>query len=110
MLAVHAQGDQPFHAMISFPVPFQGRFRVGVHVASRGDVVARFVLSHGGDAPPLATWSFTPPRRDLTCATLAEEEVNLSDRAFVEVAARGSGDLFLDAVALEPAQAVEYAR
>jgi len=66
--------------------------------ARRMKIVARSILR------------FTPPRRDLTCATLAEEEVNLSDRAFVEVAARGAGDLFLDAVALEPAQPAEYAR
>jgi hypothetical protein len=110
MLALHTRPDRPFHATISFPVPFPGRFRVAVHVASRGEIVARFVLGQRGDDPPLATWSFTPARRDLTCATLPEEEVNLSGRAFVEVAARGSGDLFLDAVALEPAVAAEYAR
>jgi hypothetical protein len=110
LLAIHTRPDQPFHGTISFPVPFPGRFRVGVHVASRGETVARFVLRYRADDPPLATWSFTPPRRDLTCATLPEEEVILSDRAFVEVAARGSGDLFLDAVALEPATAAERAR
>jgi len=55
----------------------------------------------------LATWSFAPPKWDLTCAMLLEEEVKLSKRAFLDVAARGPGDLFIDAIALEPATSVE---
>ncbi len=109
LLAVRTSPERPFHGVISFPAPSPGRFRVGIHLASRGEVMARFVLEESGAGPPLATWSFTPPRRDLMCATLAEEEVNLSDRGLIEVSARGAGDLFLDAVALEPATPVSYA-
>jgi hypothetical protein len=103
-LAVHPTTDLPFQGMISFPVPFPGRFRVGVHVASRGEVVARFAVLRNATDSPLATWSFSPPRRELMCATLAEEEMNLSKTGLLEVSARGAGDLFIDAVALEPAE------
>jgi hypothetical protein len=106
LLAVRASTDRPFQGTISFPVPFAGRFRVGVHVASKGEVVARFALQQRGIDPPLATWSFTPPRRDLMCATLSEEEVNLSGLGLLEVSARGTGELFVDAVALEAATPV----
>jgi hypothetical protein len=110
LLAVRTTTERPFQGTISFPVPFPGRFRIGVHVASQGEVVARFVLQQRGIDPPLATWAFTPPRRELMCATLAEEEVNLSGLGLLEVSARGSGDLFVDAVALEAATPVGYAR
>jgi uncharacterized protein YqgC (DUF456 family) len=110
LLAVRTNPQQPFQGTISFPIPFPGRFRVGVHVASKGEVVARFALQQTGIDPPLATWSFTPPRKDLMCATLAEEEVNLSGLGLLEVSARGAGELFVDAVALEAATPVGYAR
>jgi hypothetical protein len=110
LLAVHTSPEVPFQGTISFPVPFAGRFRVGVHVASRGEVIARFALQQTPADPPLATWSFTPPRKDLMCATLTEEEVNLSGLGLLEVSARGAGELFVDAVALEAATPVGYAR
>jgi len=110
LLAVRTSPERPFNGTISFPVPMPGRFRVGLHVASRGEVVARFALAKNDRDPPLATWSFVPPRRELTCATLPEEEMKLSERGFVEVAARGSGELFLDAVALEPTAPPESTR
>ena len=72
-----------------------------------GETIARFVLRPSGDGATLATWSFAPPKWDLTCAMLLEEEVKLSKRAFLDVAARGPGDLFIDAIALEPATSVE---
>jgi hypothetical protein len=34
----------------------------------------------------------------------------LSERALLEVTAQGEGDLYVDAIAVEPASPVEYAR
>jgi hypothetical protein len=110
LLGIRTGHDRPFDGVISFPVPGARRYRLGVHLASRGQVVARLAVGRNMVDPPLATWSFTPPNRELACATLAEEEVNLSDRGFLEVSARGTGELFIDAIALEPAAPAEYAR
>jgi hypothetical protein len=104
LLAVHTDSpDQPFRGTISFPVPRPGRFRIGVHVASRGEVVSRFVLRKGPGSVPIATWTFVPSRRDFACATLPEQDVNLSGYGLLEVTARQGSALFLDAIALEPA-------
>jgi len=102
LLAIRSSADRPFQGAISFPVPFPGRFRVGLHIAHRGDVVDRFVLRRGPLDPPLVTWSFAPARKEFNCATLPEQEVNLSEQARVEVTLRGGSDLSIDAIALEP--------
>ena len=102
LLAVNSEPDRPFDGAISFPVPGRGTFRLGVHVAAAGDVTSRIVLRAGPGAPPLATWTFASNRQDFNCATLTEEFVNLADRGWLEVTARGGSKLFLDAVALEP--------
>jgi hypothetical protein len=110
LMAIHTVRDRPFDGVISFPVPRTGRYRLGVHVASKGQVIARFAVGRNLTDPPLATWSFTPPNRELICSTLAEEEMNLSEKGFLQVSARGAGSLFVDAIALEPADSTEYAR
>ena len=101
LLAVNSEPDRPFQGTISFPVPAQGTFRIGVHIAAIGDVAARFVLRAAPAAPPLATWTFASNRKDLNCFTLTEQFVNLTDRGMLEVTARGGSKLFVDAVALE---------
>ena len=106
LLAVNGERDRAFDGAISFPVPKKGIFRLGVHVASIGDVTARFVLREGPDKPPLATWAFASSRRDFDCATLTEELVNLTDRGWLEVTARGGSTLYIDAVALEPLESI----
>jgi hypothetical protein len=110
LLAIRTGTEQPFHGTITFPVPAPGRFRVAIHLASRGDVLARFALRRNLDDPPLATWSFSPTRKDFACSTLAEEEVNLSTHGLVEVTAQGGADLAIDAIAVEPTGAFETAR
>jgi len=109
LLAVNSEPDRPFDGAISFPVPAKGTFRIGVHVASIGDITARFVLRAGPDTPPLATWTLASSRRDFSCATLTEELVNLTERGWLEVTARGGSKLFIDAVALEPVETVATA-
>ena len=101
-LAVNSEPDRPFEGTISFPVPAEGTYRIGIHVASIGDVNARFVLRAAPLGPPLGTWGFATGRRDLQCSTLTEELVSLGERGFIEVTARGGSKLFVDAVALEP--------
>jgi len=110
LLAIRMMPDRAFQGSISFPVPFAGRFRVAVHLASQGSTTARFALRQNAADPPLATWSFVPARKTFVCASLAEEEVNLSERGLLEVTSQGEGDLYLDAIAVEPASPVEYAR
>lgn len=104
LLAVRSSTDRPFEGAISFPVPRKGTYRVGVHVASAGDTTARIVLRGTPGSPPLATWTLSTTRKDLQCATLTEEFVNLSDRGWLEITARGGSKWFLDAIALEPAE------
>ncbi|HKQ71281.1 MAG TPA: hypothetical protein VJT73_18185 [Polyangiaceae bacterium] len=104
LLAVRTRVDQPFHGTISFPVPRPGRFRIAVHVASQGFTVARIALRAVPDGPPLATWAFAPSRKsDLTCATLLEQEVNLTGHGWLDVSAKAGSGLAIDAIALEPA-------
>jgi hypothetical protein len=110
LLAVNSEPDRPFQGAISFPVPGEGTFRIGVHIAAIGDVTARFVLRAGADAPPLATWTFASNRKDLNCSTLTEEFVNLTGRGLLEVTARGGSKIFVDAVALESVQPIARAR
>jgi hypothetical protein len=103
LLAVRGESNaEPFRGSISFPVPFASRFRVAVHLASRGEVVARLVLRTDPQSVPIATWAFAPSRRDFACATLSEVDANLSGHALLEVTARPGGDLSIDAIALEP--------
>jgi hypothetical protein len=106
LLAVNSEPDRPFDGTISFPVPANGTYRVGVHVATFGDVTARFVLRAAPETPPLATWTLAESRRDFNCATLTEELANLADRGWLEVTARGGSKLFVDAVALEPVESI----
>jgi hypothetical protein len=75
---------------------------VGVHVASGGEVVARFVLRTDRRSVPLATWAFVPNFRDFACSTLPEEEANLSGHALLEVTVRQGSALSIDAIALDP--------
>jgi hypothetical protein len=110
LLAINSAPDRPFDGAISFPVPAQETFRVALHVAAIGDVTARFVLRAGPGTSPLATWTFASSRKDLNCSTLTEQFVNLADRARLEVTARGGSKLFIDAVALEPAEPIARAR
>jgi len=110
LLAIRTTTTDPFCGTISFPVPFEGRFRIAVHVASRGDVKARIALKRRLEDPPLATWSFTPTKKDFECATLAEEEAFLSKRGLLEVTVQGGSDLAIDAVALDPSPPAEAAR
>jgi hypothetical protein len=110
LLAVNSEPDRPFQGAISFPVPGDGTFRIGVHVAAIGDVTARFVLRAAPDAPPLATWTFASNRKDLNCSTLTEEFVNLTRRGLLEVTARGGSKIFVDAVALESVEPIAQAR
>jgi len=110
LLAVRTTTTDPFWGIISFPVPFEGRFRIGVHVASRGDVRARIALKRRLEDPPLATWSFAPTRKDFECATLTEEEAFLSKTGLLEVTVQGGSDLSIDAVALEPSPPAEATR
>jgi len=103
LLAIRTEAtDQPFRGTISFPVPSPGRYRVGVHVASSGATVARFVLRSDRRSVPSATWAFVPSFRDFACVTLLEEEATLSGHALLEVTVRQGSTLFLDAIALEP--------
>jgi hypothetical protein len=106
LLAVHSELDRPFDGAISFPVPAKGAYRLSVHIASVGDVTARFVLRQSPRAPPLATWTFSTTRRDFNCATLTEEFVNLADKGILEVTTRGGSSLFVDAIALETVESV----
>jgi hypothetical protein len=110
LLAIRTTKTDPFSGTISFPVPFAGRFRIGVHLASRGDVKARIALKRHLEDPPLATWSFTPTKKDFECATLAEEEAFLSERGLLEVTVQGGSEMAIDAVALEPSSPAESAR
>jgi hypothetical protein len=110
LLAVNSEPDLPFDGAISFPVPASGTFRVAIHVASIGDVKARFVLRADPEMPPLATWSFASSRRDLNCATLTEKLVKLTRSGLLEVTAGGGSKLFVDAVALEPVESIAAAR
>jgi hypothetical protein len=109
LLAVNSEPDRPFDGAITFPVPEKGSFRLAVHVASIGEVIARFVLRQSPSGPPLATWSFASSRRDFNCATLTEEFVNLTDRGWLEITAQGGSKLFLDAIALEWVESVATA-
>jgi hypothetical protein len=103
LLAIRGESkEEPFQGTISFPVPFPGRFRVGVHLASSGEVIARFVLRSGPHSVPLATWAFAPTRRDFACAALPEVDVNVFDRALLDVTMSPQSDLSIDAIALEP--------
>jgi hypothetical protein len=104
LLAVRSSGDRPFDGAISFPVPRKGTYRVGVHVATAGDTTARIVLRSTPGSPPLATWTLATTKKELQCSTLTEEFVNLSDRGWLEITARGGSNWFLDAIALEPAE------
>jgi hypothetical protein len=110
LLAINSEADRPFEGAISFPAPAKGTFRLGVHIASIGDVTARFVLRAGPAERPLATWTFASSRREFDCATLTEELVNLTERGWLEVTARGGSKLFVDAVALEPVASVANRR
>jgi hypothetical protein len=109
-LAIRTTRTDPIWGTISFPVPFEGRFRIGIHLASRGDVKARIALKRHPEDPPLATWSFTPRKKDFECATLAEEEAFLSKSGLLEVTVQGGSDLAIDAVALEPSPPAEATR
>ena len=109
LLAVNSGTERPFDGAISFPVPAKGTFRIALHIAAIGDVTSRFVLRAGPRAPPLTTWTFASSRRDFNCATLTEEFVNLAERGWLEVTARGGSKLFIDAVALEPIESVAEA-
>ncbi|MET0593803.1 MAG: hypothetical protein ABW133_13960 [Polyangiaceae bacterium] len=106
LLAVRSGTERPFEGAITFPVPTRGTYRVSVHIASAGDVTARFVLRDTPESPPLATWTFTTKNKELACTTLTEEFVNLAERGWLEVTARGGSKLMIDAVALEPATPV----
>jgi hypothetical protein len=106
LLAVQSEPDRPFDGAISFPVPAKGTYRLSVHLASAGDVTARFVLRESPGAPPLATWTFSTTRRDFNCATLTEEFVNLAGKGILEVTTRGGSKLFLDAIALDTVTSV----
>jgi hypothetical protein len=105
-LAVRSGSERPFDGAITFPVPARGTYRLTVHIASAGDVTARFVLRDGPSSPPLATWTFATNRKELACTTLTEEFVNLGERGWLEVTARGGSKLMIDAIALEPATPV----
>jgi hypothetical protein len=103
LLAVRTESkDEPFRGTISFPVPFPARYRIGIHVASRGDVLARFALRERRSSVPIATWVFVPTRHDFGCSTLPEVDANLSGYALIEVSARQGSDFAIDAVSLEP--------
>jgi hypothetical protein len=106
LLAVRSETDRPFDGAISFPVPAKGTYRLSVHIASAGDVTARFVLRESPRAPPLASWTLSTTRRDFNCATLTEEFVNLADKGILEITTRGGSKLFLDAIALETVESV----
>ena len=109
LLAVNSGPDRPFNGAITFPVPAKGTFRLAVHIAAMGDVASRFVLRAGPGATPLATWTFAANRKDFNCATLTEEFVNLAERGWLEITARGGSKLFIDAVALESVESVAKA-
>jgi hypothetical protein len=111
LLAIRTEAnDRPFQGTISFPVPFASRFRVGIHLASEGEVLARFSLRPSADSAPVATWAFVPNRRDFACATLPEQEANLSRQGLLEVTAGQGSKLSIDAISLEPVFPPEAAR
>jgi hypothetical protein len=103
LLTVHIAPDHAFHGIISFPVPRAGRYRIGVHLASRGDVRGRIAVLHNADDPPVTTWGFHWDHQELACTTLPLAEAMLSDHGLIEVSVSGK-ELSLDAVALEPVE------
>jgi hypothetical protein len=104
LLVIHVAPDQSFHGVISFPVPRPGRYQVGVHLASRGDVRGRVALLSKADEPPIATWGVHWDYRDLECSTLPLAQGLLADHGMIELSVSGE-ELSVDAIALEPAEA-----
>jgi hypothetical protein len=102
LLTARSVPGQAFGGLVSFPVPHPGRYRLEVHMASRGEAYARVALLTEPLGAPLATWTFASTDDELSCSTLAACEVSFaSDRGLIELTATGTG-VSIDAVALEP--------